>query len=257
MFSTAVQPSLVSIFSSTGSKPLQLFSTRHDESLPSDSFIGLLNDRSSEPKPNAPVTLMSALDQPGYLLDQTVLHIQSPSLQKTFILCPPQSATELGLKHPWVHIQVRNMSCDWCFEVGIVDQAGRKGILRFSTFQVCVYTVKQPRLKVPVKSNDLPLLHLPLSFPGSTETSWSTISLHLPTFLPHFTNMNLTEHESEFIDEDTPHVKPLSPATAPSGQYSHVSYVKIYSTCRLRRIWFGDGGPGRKLPWEFELYARE
>ncbi|GAW08936.1 transcription factor iib [Lentinula edodes] len=62
------------------------------------------------------------------------------------------------------------MSREWSFEVGIADRVGRKGIIRFSTFQ------KQPRLKVPADSNGLPLLHLPFSFPSdSTQlTAWST-----------------------------------------------------------------------------------
>ncbi|KAJ3853083.1 hypothetical protein EV368DRAFT_73671 [Lentinula lateritia] len=250
MFSTVVQSEQVSLFSSTGSNQLQLFSIHCDESLPSDTFIGLLNDRSSEPQPEGgTVTLVSPHpSQPGFLLDQTVLHIQSPSLPNTYIQCPAQYGTELGLKHSWVHVQVRNMSREWSFEVGIADRVRRKGIIRFSTFQ------KRPRLKVPADSNGLPLLHLPFSFPSdSTQlTAWSTVNLHLPTFFPHFTNMNLIEHASDST-EDFLHAQALFPA----GQYSHVCYIRIYSTCRLRRVWFSDGGPGQKLPWEFELYARE
>ncbi|KAJ3736612.1 hypothetical protein DFJ43DRAFT_989107 [Lentinula guzmanii] len=248
MFSAAVQSGLVSLFSSTGSNQLQLFSTHCDESLPSDAYIGLLNDRSSEPQPSGTVSLISPhSEQSGFLLDQTVLHIQSPVPPKTYIQCPAQSGVELGLKHPWIHLQVRNLGREWSFEVGIADRVGRKGIIRFSTFQ------KQPRLKVPAKSDDLPLLHLPLSFPSdSTQlTAWSTINLHLPTFLPHFINTNLAEHE-ESID-DLSHAQ----VSIPSGQYSHISHVRIYSTCRIRRIWLSDGGPTQKLPWEFELYARE
>ncbi|KAJ3715154.1 hypothetical protein C8R42DRAFT_590516 [Lentinula raphanica] len=248
MFSAAVQTGLVSLFSSTGSKQLQLFKTQSDQSLPSDAFIGLLNDRTSEPPPQGNVVLVSShLEQSGFLLDQTVLHIQSPVLQKTYIRSPARSDVELGLKNPWIHLQVRNLGREWSFEVGIADYIGRKGIIRFSTFQ------KQPRLKVPAKSDGLPLLHLPLSFPSNSTqlTAWSTISIHLPTFLPHFTNMGLIEHQE--------YTHPLSHAQglAPAGQYSHTSYVKVYSTCRIRRIWFSDGGPNQKLPWEFELYAGE
>ena len=35
-----------------------------------------------------------------------------------------------------MHLQVRNLGREWAFEVGIVDQAGRVGIVRLSTFQV-------------------------------------------------------------------------------------------------------------------------
>ena len=41
----------------------------------------------------------------------------------------------------------------------------------------------------------------------------------------------------------------------PSGTLSHVSYVKVYATCRLRRIWFSQTGATANLPWEFELYS--
>lgn len=43
----------------------------------------------------------------------------------------------------------------------------------------------------------------------------------------------------------------------PSGTFSHVSYVKVYATCRLRRIWFSEGGLQQRLPWEFQLYAAD
>jgi hypothetical protein len=35
-----------------------------------------------------------------------------------------------------MHLQVRNLGREWAFEVGIVDHAGRVGIVRLSTFQV-------------------------------------------------------------------------------------------------------------------------
>jgi len=41
----------------------------------------------------------------------------------------------------------------------------------------------------------------------------------------------------------------------PSVRFSHVSYVKVYATCRLRRIWFSETDSSQRLPWEFELYA--
>jgi hypothetical protein len=133
-----------------------------DESHPETSFIHLLNDDTSEPAPRVPVRTPSTtgshgdidasepqaeprmvtpitLDNhigTGYALDQTVLHIQSPSLPKTFIRCPPDSKEVLGLKHYWVHIQVRNLGKPWSFEVGLVDSMGERGVLRMSTFQV-------------------------------------------------------------------------------------------------------------------------
>ncbi|OCH88408.1 hypothetical protein OBBRIDRAFT_795248 [Obba rivulosa] len=155
MFSSTVQPSLLSLFSSSGSSPLSLFSTRTDTRLPEDSLICLLNDETSEPRPPSPATLISAshedtsadgngIEDPHYTLSQTVLHIQSPTLRTTYIRCPSTSTSQsgsrrrndLGIKHPWIYMQVRNMDREWSFEVGIVDQSGREGIIRCSTFQV-------------------------------------------------------------------------------------------------------------------------
>jgi hypothetical protein len=147
MFANTVQPSIVSLFSSTSSEPLSLFSQRLDESLAEDSFIHFLNDVSSLPLPTPPAILcsMPAVDSDhdesniGYGLHQNVLHIQSPTLRMTFIQCPPNvgpSNRDLGLKHKWLHLQVRNMGREWSFDIGIVDKSGKRGVIRCSTFQV-------------------------------------------------------------------------------------------------------------------------
>lgn len=60
--------------------------------------------------------------------------------------------------------------------------------------------------------------------------------------MPHFLSMATAKEL-----EDAP--------ALPSGSYSHVAYLKVYATCRLRRIWFSQGGPSQKAPWEFELYG--
>jgi hypothetical protein len=115
-----------------------------------------------------------------------------------------------------------------------------------------VFLQTEPRLKVSSlgERSGHPLLHLPLTFPSKSTlrlTGWSTINLHLPSFLPHFSSL-ARGFPPETID---------SFGTLPSGKHSHVSYVRVYATCRLRRIWFSEGGPSRKLPWEFNLYCAE
>ncbi|KAL1672965.1 hypothetical protein EV122DRAFT_223638 [Schizophyllum commune] len=249
MFTSSVQPSTVSLFLSTGSLPLQLFETKTDTTLPEDSFVHLLNDTTNSPAPPAPAKLIPIHTGKEGLKDsktliQTVLHIQSPTLPTTYIQCPPgfPSASNprgLGLKHPWVHIQARDMGKEWSFEIGIADQGNRVGIIRCSTFQ------KQPNLD---SIGPFPLLHLPLTFPQRTDeysgTTWSTIDLNLPRLLSAFTSPQL-------IDED--HPPPQVPL--PSGTFSHVVYVRVYATCRLRRIWFSQAGPSQKTPWEFDLYG--
>lgn len=145
MFGSVVQTPVVSLFSSTNSDPLGLWASFFDEALPADSFIHLLHDHHSAPSPGSPKTLLKLpvnLGQQGdsqdrgYELNQTVVHIQSPTVPKTYIQCPPSLPGDLGIKHPWIHLQVRNIGREWSFEVAIVDHAGRIGIIRLSTFQV-------------------------------------------------------------------------------------------------------------------------
>jgi len=67
--------------------------------------------------------------------------------------------------------------------------------------------------------------------------------------MPHFTSLSLAAFEDENLSASETGV------VLPGGAYSHVAYVKVYATCRLRRIWFSEGGPSKKFPWEFELYG--
>ncbi|KAF8483831.1 hypothetical protein DFH94DRAFT_625728 [Russula ochroleuca] len=266
MFSGSVQPAIVSLFSSTGSDPLYLWSVKADSSLPADSFTCFLDDAKSTPTPPPPAVLISPhpvgpdtsgdgedefSERMGYSLTQTVMHIQSPSLTKTYIRCPPRGWArahmgregDLGLKHPWIHIQVRNMGRPWSFELGLVDQAGKEGVVRCSTFQ------NEPILK-PCSP---PLLHLPLAFPTASTTpltSWCTITMYLPTLISHFSSLALLRNPQD--DEEDVRLHEIE---LPSARFSHVSYVKVYATCRLKRIWFSEVDSSQRLPWEFELCA--
>ena len=100
---------------------------------------------------------------------------------------------------------------------------------------------KRPKLKFP-------LLHLPLSFPPSQShllTTWTIINLHLPTFIPYFSQMPNSSSS-------------VGSTVTPYGPYSHIAYVRVYANCRLRRIWFDDdtAGSGRlDHPWEFDLFS--
>ncbi|EGO03726.1 hypothetical protein SERLA73DRAFT_165329 [Serpula lacrymans var. lacrymans S7.3] len=311
MFSQSVQPNVVSLFSSTGSDPLGLFSVHTDRALPSDSFVHLLNDDTSLPHPSPPAMLVAppllvqeAHDESvtsGYSLSQTVLHIQSPSLPTTFIRTPPTSpngrsvrhlSADLGMKHEWLHLQVRNMGREFSFEVGLVDRAGREGVVRCSTFQVLsivslplwsllnflhhvflchfktmppcqrhdhnsstydLFSQKEPRVKM---DSSPPILLLPLTFPISSSrplTAWTIINLNISSLIPHYSSRSLASLYATSDIQGSP--SSSRRADAPSGAYSHISYLKIYATCRLRRVWFSDSGPGGKVPWEFELYG--
>lgn len=167
MFSHSVLPSLLSLFSSTNDLPLQLFSEHTDSVHVKESFIHLLvdddpathsqirkkfvNERPSHSHLNGRVPLVGT-ETEGLIMGeesgrrrlcQTVLHIQSPTLPSTYIRCPPlRGATtngkELGLTLPCMHMQVRTLGREWVFECGVADRAGRKGVIRFSTFKVCL-----------------------------------------------------------------------------------------------------------------------
>ncbi|GJE94870.1 hypothetical protein PsYK624_110460 [Phanerochaete sordida] len=266
MFAHSVQPPIVSLFSSTGSEPLALWTVSKHAELPEDSVVCLFEDTSSAPAPPEPAKLVASppIDSDdehgrgqGRTLSQTVLHIQSPDIRSTYVRCPPTGS--LGLKHPWIHLQVRSLGKEWAFEVGIVDRAGREGIVRFSTFQ------RTPRLKPA----ELPILHLPVSFPQSSHrlTGWAIINVNLANLLPRFSDVSLLEEEEEeeedaSEDEDygnqpRPRKKARLAGVVPSGTMSHVSYVKVYATCRLRRLWFSQTGATVDLPWEFELYSAD
>ncbi|KAF5357120.1 hypothetical protein D9756_006479 [Leucocoprinus leucothites] len=141
----------------SGSEPLQLWSLTRDATAPSgSSVIQLLydsahggsrssksayaNDSSALIEPPALVELGGALahlrtmeadsketgdtvtrTDRGYELDQTILHIQSLKLPKTYIQCLPDLSSPpslpgrsfppllLGLKYPWMQLQVRNL----------------------------------------------------------------------------------------------------------------------------------------------------
>lgn len=103
------------------------------------------------------------------------------------------------------------------------------------------------------------LLHLPLVFPTQSSrplTAWCTINLNLPSLLPNFSSASLTrENDSPSTASTGMGDSHQTLSQIPSGTYSHVSYVKVYATCRLRRVWFTEFGPSQTLPWEFELYS--
>lgn len=111
-----------------------------------------------------------------------------------------------------------------------------------------------------------PLLLLPLSFPAQTGhllTAWSTITVHLPSILPYFGSHHLRDangsihqsHRAWLPQSPGAHVPQPPTPSLPGGTFAHVSYVRVYANCRLRRIWFSEGEPGQKVPWEFEMYA--
>jgi hypothetical protein len=77
--------------------------------------------------------------------------------------------------------------------------------------------------------------------------------------IPHFSSLAIRNQLDDDDDnDDASHYnvnRPGNFSPLPGGPYSHLSYIKIYATCRLRRIWLSDFPPDSQVPWEFELYG--
>jgi len=104
-----------------------------------------------------------------------------------------------------------------------------------------------------LKPTSPPLLHLPLSFPSASTTpltSWATVTIYLPALISHFSSRALVQNLQD--DEEDMRLQEIE---LPSARFSHVSYIKVYATCRLKRIWFSEADSSQRLPWEFELYT--
>ncbi|CAE6473709.1 unnamed protein product [Rhizoctonia solani] len=260
MFGSVVQPALVSVFSSIGSHPLQLFSVSVDHSLPADSAIHFLHDHTNLPPPKPGVQLVqlpeyhSPESSDDRLVPQdlacTVLHIQSPTIQTTFIRCPPygnDARGTLGLTHQWLHIQLRDLGREFSFEIGLTDTTGRAGIFRCSTFQVRLDVGLQPLGEEPqIESLDPPLLHVPLDMaPPGCMSPWRTIAINLSTVIPHFGTAT-----GAFNEPRAAHIPPRSCAS--------ISYLEIYANCQLRYVWLARSADGSaNLTWFPSVFEKE
>ena len=58
-------------------------------------------------------------------------------------------------------------------------------------------------------------------------------------------------------DDDVISDQRIVASCAPSGSYSHLSYIRVYATCRLRRILFTANGSAQQSLQEFQLYGHE
>ena len=273
MFSDTVQPSVVSLFSSTSSEPLALFSTHVDLDLPEDSGLILLrdcddqrvdiaaNDATLLQRDPKQFQLRSGCSSRSGLVRESVLHLQSPTIKTTYIHSPPLPHTEpLDIHLPYIHFQFRPIGAKpFVFEVGVQDTRGRKAKLRISNFQ------SQPTLYLRSSAAD-PLLHVPISMRESdvlkevSQTPWRTVSLALGRLMPHLNNPKLLSLASSHA------------LAAPKGTtnlerfegFQSITYVKVHANVRLRRIWCtqepdpqaAGGLDGRGLD-ELELFAAE
>lgn len=102
-----------------------------------------------------------------------------------------------------------------------------------------------------------PLMLLPLKLPvpplastlSPTLTSWSTLSIDLKALTSHFTSKELIISSDDKGSIMGHGVLAL--------RFASVVYVKVYATCRLRRLWLSEDKEreGVRRPWELELYG--
>ena len=238
MFATSVQTSPLSLFSSVSSRPFALFSLASNcEELPEDAGIVLVHDGTNACKAvlKADEARFQQREEVGRSegatghLDDIVAHIQSPSIQSTFVRCPAGAGAKLGIELAHLHLQLRSLgpTRHFSLEVGVRDHRGAPTRIRCSTFQATAKVYAAPQHD---SSTRTPLLHLPLVMPGSGDrgtrlTEWVTLSLPLDSLLKHASDASLHSEP------------PKQPPETPS-RFASVDYVQVHANCRLRRIWF-------------------
>ncbi|WVW86183.1 hypothetical protein I302_108224 [Kwoniella bestiolae CBS 10118] len=271
LLSGSIQPPLLTLLSSSSSPSLSpLFQPTTDTS--KDSCIVSLPDTKSAQASGSSRAVPHA--QPKGCILHDVVHIQSSNPRMTYIQAGC-SLTEyragrdkgksrddgcmpLGIELPWVGLQVKRLGKrDMSFEVGIVDNRGREGIVRFSSFK------RNPTVH-PCRSP--PLIHLPLQLPSTTSstlTQWVHIPLHLAPLIQLFHSLPRPQRHASDDEKEEDSRKRRKVAELPSGSFASLSYIRVYANCRVRRIWFSAEGErtiqgmGKAVRDEWELYAAE
>ncbi|KAK6909406.1 hypothetical protein I203_103424 [Kwoniella mangroviensis CBS 8507] len=273
LLSGSIQPPLLSLLSSTSAPSLSpLFRAVTDES--KDSYIVSLSDSSPAQAPGSSRSVPHT--QPKGCILHDVVHIQSSNPRQTYIQAGcslseyrkrlekgkarDDGGLPLGIELPCMGLQVKRLGRrHMSFEVGIVDNRGREGSVRLSSFK------KNPTVH-PHRSPAL--IHLPLQLPQqtpSTLTPWVHIPVSLAPLIQLFHSLPRPQRHAsdDGDDDDEDSRKRRKVAELPSGTFASVSYVRVYANCRVRRIWFSvDGertiqGMGKGVRDEWELYAAD
>ncbi|WVF72977.1 hypothetical protein IAT40_007795 [Kwoniella sp. CBS 6097] len=284
LLSGSIQPPLLTLLSSTSTPSLSPLFTSVVDPSSSDARITSLPDSQSASSSSSSSRKVPHTQPKGCTL-HNVVHIQSPDPRKTYIQAGC-SLTEyrrrldkgkarddgripLGVELPWIGLQIKRLGRrDMSFEVGIVDNRGREGVVRCSSFK------KSPTTH-PHRSP--PLIHLPLNLPTagpSQLTQWVHIPINLSALIPLFQHLPRPQrHASDSGSDDSQDGngsdreevarKKRKVAELPQGGFASISYVKVYANCRVRRIWFSAEGErtiegmGRTVRDEWELYAAD
>lgn len=242
-----LQTSPLSLFNACSEQPLALFSFDTDKTLPNDSGLALVKDKDDEiiwhigidedcknyVCKDQGLKLIERTSNPTFsphFIQGYSLHIQSPSIETTYIRCPPTKDIDLGITLPNLHLQVYlfDEHHPFMFEVSIKDHQGQSALLRWSTFKSTA--------SLQYLNQQKPFLHMPLRRPvrdSTTLTDWCTIVVPLNVISKQITSVNLSTSPG---NKNVPHSKPLF------ENFQSVRYIKIFGNCRLRRVWFTDQG---------------
>ena len=140
MFASSVQPSVLSLFSSTASDPLLLATHASTSAFPADALVALLSDSTDTctSTPTAPPNLHlqgKGADVARGNLRSRVLHLQAPDILSTWVRWG-SSRSPLGIQLPVLVFQVKDLGLPFVLQVGVRDERGARAVLRTSTFQV-------------------------------------------------------------------------------------------------------------------------
>lgn len=237
IYEDVLQSSPLILFSSLPvSAPFDQASLSIDSQLSSDSFIALLDDGTNQIANVASKPLiyyhpsyspsLSELTRPTNLLGNhdeawpvrsIVLHVQSPNCKNTFIRFPPfdkdhKSNPVLGIKLSYLHLQIKPLDHTFMLQVGVLDQAGDRILIRVSTFQTETKVYSGSKSS-NASGGSTKLIHIPLVFPtpeAYTQTKWNDLLLPLDNLIP--------------------------------TRYHSTEFLQVHASVRLRRIYFTSDG---------------
>lgn len=72
-------------------------------------------------------------------IQSNVLEIVGSKIQATYITCPADPASTLGIKLPFLVIIVKNLNKYFTFEIQVLDDKNVRRRFRASNFQVCKF----------------------------------------------------------------------------------------------------------------------
>jgi hypothetical protein len=143
------QPALVSLFSSTASHPTILAAQCvASDDLTADSFVSLLPDDPTSSNVDEVVLAWNGTvgssrtmleDVPRTNLRSRVLHLQGPSVLKTYI-----AFSDLGIKLPYLHFAIKDLGKDVMVRIRVKDWRGEGLDVVVGTFIVRLLSSSSP-----------------------------------------------------------------------------------------------------------------